>query len=208
MIEPKPLIFLRAHATETRKSWYLCGCGKEFYALNYNVKSRHTRSCGCLRRKNAQTLFTKHGHTCGRKHSKMYVCWRNMFERCFTPTNNKFSLYGGRGITVCSRWVKSFEHFVEDMGEPPSLQHSIDRIDNEKDYCPNNCRWATRIEQTNNTRNNVRHILSTGEQGTQAELCRKYNISYFTFKTRIKNGWTPEEALTTPVRQKKKSSPR
>jgi len=120
-----------------------------------------------------------------------------MIERCHNPKATKYAAYGGRGIHVCERW-KSFVLFYADMGSPPTADHQLDRIDNNGDYSPQNCRWATRIQQARNRRNN--HLLEfNGLRLTISEWSERTGISYENIKNRVNNlGWSPARALCTP----------
>jgi len=124
-----------------------------------------------------------------------YVSWICMKERCYNKNHNRYRDYGGRGITVCERWLRSFDNFLEDMGKKPSKNFSLDRIDVNGNYCPENCRWADSFTQANNTRRNV-YIEYNGETKTLAEWARQYNLKYSLVKGRLDNGWTIERALT------------
>lgn len=113
-------------------------------------------------------------------------------------THKDYKYYGGRGIKICQRW-DSYAMFLEDVGERPSGQHSIDRIDNNKDYSPENCRWATKVQQMRNTRRN-RVITAFGETACLSEACAKRGSGYDIVRARLNNGWSAEDALSVPVR--------
>lgn len=120
--------------------------------------------------------------------------WRELRHRCENPNMHNYHRYGGRGIKVCKRWSK-FENFYADMGPRPSAKHSIDRIDNDGDYTPDNCRWATQLEQAKNRGNN-RYIELKGEVKHLWEWCRQYGVSPSTVRTRMIAGLTFEQSLT------------
>jgi hypothetical protein len=131
-------------------SWLcLCSCGKECIRYASSLKNRRSKrhSCGCLK----QSPLT-HGHTTGGKWSPEYRSYQAMLDRCTDPTNNRYAMYTSRGITICARWLESFENFLADMGQKPTPKHSIDRIDNDGNYEPGNCRWATAMQQRHNRR--------------------------------------------------------
>jgi hypothetical protein len=122
-----------------------------------------------------------------------------MIQRCTNPNSAKsYARYGGRGITVCERWLKSFEAFLADMGPRPSPQHSIEREKNERGYDPDNCVWATRNQQARNKRNNKRYRVGT-EELTLAEWSERNGIHRATMLSRIRSGWDPALAITTPL---------
>ena len=114
--------------------------------------------------------------------------WRGMKQRCFNSNEPGYKNYGGRGITMCDRWVDSYENFITDMGPRPSDKHSIDRIDNDGDYCPENCRWATSVEQNRNTRHN-RLWEHNGVTMTISMWADKLGVSYHTLYRRWLKGW-------------------
>ena len=124
-----------------------CDCGNYVEVPTGSLQSGNTRSCGCL--------LSTHGHTRCKQRSRTYYSWSSMKQRCANQNTPRYKDYGGRGIRVCNRWLK-FENFLEDMGEKPEgYRISIDRIDNDGNYEPNNCKWSTPKEQASNRRNNV-----------------------------------------------------
>jgi len=174
----------------TKPYWRcLCECGNETVVLGRHLISEGIKSCGCLRK---ERLFV-HGMT----GTKIYKVWRRLRQRCNNPKESRYHRYGGRGIKVCERWEK-FENFYEDMGDVPDGR-TIDRIDNDGDYEPSNCRWATSKEQA---RNRVSNRLMTykGETKILTEWAEIFGISSHTLRGRVVElGWSDEEALTRPV---------
>jgi hypothetical protein len=173
-----------------------CSCGEEKIVRGDSLKSGKTKSCGCLHKEKVAHLLTKHGHATRMTVSQAYRSWQHIIQRCTNPKHQHYHLYGGRGIMVCERWLNSFENFLVDMGEPPSPTHSIDRIDNNNQYCKSNCQWATKREQSRNRRNN--HLETyNGKTQCLASWAEEYNIVYQTLQKRLKLGWSIEKALTT-----------
>ena len=173
----------------------LCDCGKSKVLRSFNLTSGKTSSCGCLNRE----LFIKRFTTHGKHKSRAYVSWQNMRRRCYEVACAEYHNYGARGIKVCDRWRDLFENFYADMGDPPPGK-SLDRIDVDGNYTPENCRWATAKEQANNKQNN-RVIEYEGEELTIAQLAEKMGVNYKVFYMRLSRGWSVEEAATTPVRR-------
>lgn len=139
----------------------------------------------------------KHGLTANKQKPKLYQRWSTMKKRCQNPNDENYHRYGGRGIKVCERW-ESFENFVADMGQPPAGM-SLDRIDNDGDYCKENCRWVSLIDQANNTRTN-RFVSAFGKRLTVSQWARELGSSPFVIFERLKRGWPIERAVSQKVR--------
>lgn len=142
---------------------------------------------------NTSGKYVKHGLT----HSRVRNIWRWMMRRCYNEKIPNYASYGGRGIVVCERW-HDLVKFFEDMGHPPSRSHSLDRIDNNGNYEPGNCRWATQKEQTRNTRRN-RYLEVRGSRKLMTDWALEFGISEATLHQRLKRGLTAEQALTQPI---------
>lgn len=143
----------------------------------------------------------------GLSYAPEYRAWQQMRLRCTDPKHHAWPSYGGRGITVCQRWLDSVADFIADMGPKPSPKHELDRIDNDRGYEPSNCRWATRKENDRNRRSN-RILELGGERKTLAEWCERFGMRGDTVSWRLKIGWTVEQALKTPASPRKKFKPR
>jgi hypothetical protein len=137
---------------------------------------------------------SRHGQAKDGAVTPEYKSWQSMRLRCKSESSSNYESYGGRGIRICERWLESFENFYEDMGPRPSIAHSLDRIDVNGDYTPENCRWATRTEQNRNTRANVL-VEYMGRSMCIAELANATGVPYNTMYSRIKNGWSVERAV-------------
>lgn len=174
-----------------------CKCGNEKIIETRALRSGATVSCGCYNREINLKKNTKHGYAKRGKIGPEYKAWTKIRQRCINPNDPYWKDYGKRGIKVCKRWLNSFENFYSDMGERPSKKHSIDRIDNDGDYTPENCRWATIKEQSNNTRRNI-YITIDGVTKTLTQWCRVYGVNPVTANWRIKNGWPSEKAVKEP----------
>lgn len=142
-----------------------------------------------LGNKNAMT----HGHTRGRKFTKTYTAWGNMHKRCADPTWHRYDRYGGRGIRVCERW-RNFDNFLADMGEAPH-NTTLERSNNDGNYEPGNCVWTTRKKQARNRRSS-KFIEYNGKRQTLAAWAEELGIQQSTLSWRIRQGWTPERALS------------
>lgn len=180
-------------------SWFCrCDCGNIISVFSNNLNRLHTSSCGCMVIEKLVKLRTTHGHSSGGRTSSTYKIWHSMVQRCTNPKNRVYYRYGGRGITVCDRWLK-FENFLEDMGERPE-NLSLDRIENNIGYFKENCRWATMKEQNNNRRDN--HLITlNGKTQTLTQWAEEKAINKGTIYSRIlSNRWDVERALSTPPR--------
>jgi hypothetical protein len=152
---------------------FRCDCGAQRTIALSDATSGNTRSCGCLAREAKKQRFLTHGHARGEKPSGEYQAWSAMHRRCRNPHRTN---YHGRDIRVCERWDK-FENFLADMGPKPSPRHTLDRIDNDENYEPGNCRWATPREQANNSRRNHR-ITMAGRTQSIADWAREIGFPY------------------------------
>lgn len=190
-------VFAFSH-TKNRASYWICRCkcGTIRTHQRSALISNSTQSCGCLR--GEQLAIRNRTH--GMRYTTEYNSWRGMKERCQNPNSTKYHLYGSRGITVCQRW-QDFEAFFEDMGTKPTPSHTIERINNNGNYEPDNCNWIPHDKQAVNRRNN--HLITIdGVTLTIAEWRRHFGISKNAYDGRIHLGWSIIDALTTPVRQK------
>ena len=142
----------------------------------------------------------------GMKRTRIYGVWSAMKSRCMNPNRDQYEDYGGRGIKVCARWAESFENFYADMGDPPR-GHTLDRRDNDGDYCPENCQWSPRTTQGRNKRT-TRMLTAGGETKSIAEWSEVSGIPLKTICKRIASGWSDEDAVKTALITKRKGIPR
>lgn len=182
----------RFHASKTRfVAVFACICGNKAILGWHDVESKKTLSCGCHRR----SLLNNMSH--GMCRTKTYQTWSNMLTRCTNTNNDGYANYGDRGITVCKEW-STFQGFVADMGECPKGL-TIERLDNDGNYCKDNCIWATHEAQARNTRRN-KLITFNGETKCLQEWANELGISRNVISARLRMGWSTEDALTAPVR--------
>lgn len=185
------VVLKRAGYRERNATWHCkCDCGNHCVTTGTKLRLGRKRSCGCLIR----DTVTTHGLT----NTPEYHAWTIMKQRCTNPNNANYPRWGGRGISVCARWLTSFENFYADMGPRPDPDRSLDRRDNDGDYTPENCRWATRSQQGQNKRNNV---LLTHRGITQclAAWSRDVDLDEKVLSKRLQLGWSDGRALTTPL---------
>lgn len=166
----------------------VCDCGNTTEVRTSNLKRNQVASCGCTHKKGNP----KHGQC----YTRVYKIYAKMLRRCYKTYDPAYKNYGGRGITVCDEWKNSFEAFSKwayQNGYSDEL--TIDRIDNDKGYSPDNCRWATVIQQANNTRAN-RLFTMNGVTKTLSQWCAEYEVPYTRVHARLKSGWSFEEAIS------------
>lgn len=181
--------------TSNRQWLCRCDCGNVAVLLACNLGGKGTLSCGCLQKE----MASQHNSTHGMVRSPEFNVWVRMRQRCTNPKSKDYPNYGGRGITVCERWMESFENFFTDMGLRPSSAYTLDRIDNSGNYGPGNCRWATRREQNLNTRQN-RFLTYKGRTLTTSEWADVIGLPRKILHKRVHRGWSVERILTTPVK--------
>jgi hypothetical protein len=174
--------------------WHcICDCGGEKTCQANALTYKATKSCGCINKEKIREEGLKK-----RKHAmcdtKEYRAWGNMKRRCYDPTVRSYRNYGARGITVCDRWINSFENFISDVGLAPSRFHSLDRIDNAGNYEPSNVKWSTVDEQHHNRRTN-RIVEYKGRSMPLSLWCRELGLDYKKTRQRLCNGWSAERAF-------------
>lgn len=183
---------------ENKKTYWKCkcDCGKEIIIPITYLTSGDTKSCGCYRKKvaknNAKTIHNM-------SKSRLYRIWIEIKRRCYNIDRENYKYYGGRGIIVCDEWKKDFMSFYNwaiKNGYKDNL--TIDRINNDGNYEPNNCRWATIKEQNNNMRTN-HYIYYENKKYTMSQFAEKYNIPYYIVKNRIRHNWSIDKILNTPI---------
>lgn len=183
----------------------VCVCGAITTPALAKLTSGHTLSCGCLKREQARNRKITHGHSIGGKVTPELHSYQSMRGRCLNKNDAAYSAYGGRGIEICKRWLhgdesrSGFECFLADMGERPSKLHSLDRIDSNGNYEPDNCRWATKAEQARNRRSN-HYVMVGGVSIALSEACERFDADPQLVRDRLRRGWTFERAVAEASR--------
>lgn len=179
---------------------FVCDCGGSRVVERGNIahKSFIGECAECSGRRGGKLA---HGNSIARKQAdpigyKCYYTWQAMKRRCYNPSERRYKNYGGRGISVCERWLHSYENFRDDMGLPPSMAHQIDRINNDGNYDPSNCRWVSATDNANN-KSSSKMISAFGRTQTVAQWAAEYGIPYHTLKRRLAAGCNAELALST-----------
>jgi len=181
------LIVIERAKIDVRRVYWTCYC--EVCEKFKDIRACHLKNkknCGCTGGKQKGLSWTSE-----------YKSWSSMMNRCYDKTCDHYDSYGGRGIRVCKRWRDSFLDFFEDMGLKPSPKHSIDRIDNDGNYCLENCRWATQKEQSVNKRKSI-YVVYKGESMPIKEVSEILGIHYNTILRRVKRGFSAEEIVSPP----------
>lgn len=189
----------RAENSKGGKARWLCRCqcGNECIVYSCSLKSGNTKSCGCFRKEENHKRAMTHGMS----KSKLFTIWWAMICRCENENNKSYPNYGGRGICVCDEWHDSSAFFEWALNNGYSDGLSIERIDVDEGYSPDNCKWITREKQAHNKRNNFM-VDFEGEQKRLVQLCEEYGIDYSTVYQRVRKlGWDTKKALTTPARK-------
>jgi hypothetical protein len=176
-----------------------CECGNTKIVKANNLKRGSTKSCGCLKKEQDCKNIMKTTH--GKHNTRLYKIFYSMKERCYNENNINYHRYGGRGIKICDEWLKDFMNFYNwAMRNGYQNNLTIDRIDNDGNYEPNNCRWVTKKEQSNNTSRN-RYVIYNGEKLTLSQFCEKYNMNRSTIYNRMERGWDIKKAINTPTKK-------
>ena len=179
----------------------VCVCGQEAITTTLLLRTGKKKSCGCLRKETAAQHclnMEKHGHYKKDRPTSEWSAWASMRARCYSTSCRNYKRYGAKGITVCNRWLESFENFLADMGPKPTAKHSLDRIDNSGNYSPENCRWATSKQQNNNSSFNS-NITAAGETKTKAQWCEELGISRGRLRRALERTSDPAAALLDAV---------
>lgn len=190
------VVVISRQGSDRSGSTWLCKCDCGLETIKNTSNLRAGKACVKCGYKKTGDRSRTHGMS----KTPIYKIWAGMIKRCEDRKSNRYYRYGGRGIAVCKRWRESFEGFLKDMGERPSLNHSIDRINNDGDYEPSNCRWANTKIQANNRSDN-RFLTSNGKTQSVYEWSKETGINQARICDRLSKGWSIERALTTPVKE-------
>lgn len=164
-----------------------CDCGKITRITTGNLRQGRSTSCGCNKSKSISLNRARHGETRGGVLTAEFRAWSGMKDRCENPSAEKYPRYGGRGIKVCEKWQK-YENFLSDMGRKPTPKHSIERVDNDKGYDPDNCIWATAEVQANN-KSTTRILVFEGRSQSLTQWAREFGIKRSAMRRLVRNGW-------------------
>ena len=179
----------------------LCDCGEVVLVDSHTLTRGQKKACG-IGGHNWNRILADRPRTPAKSNSSEYSSWQKMKTRCLNPRSQKYPDYGGRGITIHQPWVDSFDSFLADMGLKPTPRHTVERTDNDGNYEPGNCRWATGPEQRRNQRRSF-YVEWEGRRLLLVDIASEMGLSYSAIAGRLKNGWDIERALTTPIRTRK-----
>ena len=189
----------KVESLDGKNSFYLCECSCEQHTqkilARHSIVSGNSKSCGCLAREQTSARMTTHG----KSGTRLHHIWKGMYERCYCENHQQFKDYGGRGIIICDEWKNDFNSFYEwalNNGYQEDL--TIDRVNNDGNYEPENCKWSTRKEQCNNQRTN-RLLTYNDKTQTVSQWAEEVGLNKHTLQTRISRGWSVEDALCKPV---------
>lgn len=195
----KLTIISRAENKHNNPAWLCkCECGTLRVVAGCSLKNGRTNSCGCYQKEQVKKLLKIHGQAKKGNHTRLYKIYHGIKARCFRTSNHGFENYGGKGITICDEWKNSFQNFYDwAMANGYTDNLTIDRIDSNGNYCPENCRWVTYKVQNNNTSRN--HLITyNGKTQTLAQWAAETGIKYDTLRARLdRSHWDIEKALTT-----------
>jgi hypothetical protein len=191
---------------QERSLWLCeCSCGNKKVIVLPNLTSGVTKSCGCLQREVSRKRNTTHSKSVDSNGNapRLYGIWRNMKQRCYNPKATKFEIYGGRGISVCDDWRFDYMKFhVWSMSNGYADHLSIDRIEGDDGYYPENCRWIS-VSRQNMNKNNNRFVVYNGQEKTLMEWSKELGIKFTTLKARLDQyGWSVDEAFNKPVKER------
>lgn len=190
------LVIKRMKSVNGKAKWLCkCDCGNECVVYATSLKSGNTQSCGCYKRENAKKLYS----TVRQNDKRLYAVWNGIKQRCTNPNNTAYHNYGGRGIKICNEWANNYKSFYDwAISAGYKKGKEIDRIDNNGNYEPDNCRFVDEETQANNKRN-VRLYTINGITKSLSQWCKDYDLDYYMVRQRIyKLGWTIEDALNKP----------
>ena len=182
-----------------------CSCGEFVITAGKYLRNKDTQSCGCWQREATSMSVTKHGHNKKHSPSPEYQSWANMLTRCTNPNSDKWERYGARGIKVCERW-KDFRLFLTDMGLKPTPKHMIERKNNDGDYCPANCVWATNKEQSLNRVTTI-NVTHDGVTNCLSDWERYFKVGKDSIARRLRRGDSFEDAVKGAIKRRRKTLP-
>lgn len=202
--ESTPVYYEYKYKHIRRQVRCLCDCGISKIIDLESIRAGRSTSCGCYNKEQARNRHTTHGLVMrkdGTRHPD-YVIWTKLKSRCLNPKDKSYKHYGGRGIKICDRWLHSFENFIADLGYRHSQNYSLERIDVNGDYCPENCKWILKSLQSRNSRR-VKLIEYKGDRKCLSELCRELSLSYNSIRHKVYDLKIPfEEAIKIPKHKK------